>query len=120
MNNGRVDFSKCGSDEVIGSCPLSAGLPNLARVLLTKHNNDEVLNDAEARGTYIAYLAAKKIKLDGIPDLEPETVTVEDLFMFNTDFDFDLITPETPAESKYAEQEIDENPTDTLPESSKG
>ncbi len=117
MNNGKITFSKCGSDEVVGSYPMSQGIYNLARVRLTKANNTDVLNDPETLGLYVAYLAAKLARIKGVPDLKPNSVTAEDLFIFNTIFDFEL---ETPDESKDAEQEIDENPTDTLPESSEG
>lgn len=120
MNKGKITFTKCGSDEVVGSYPISQGIYNFARVLLTKANNTEVLSDKEVAGLYVAYLAAKLARIKGIPDLKPNSVTAEDLFIFNTVFDFELDIPETPAESKDAEQEIDENPTDTLPESSEG
>ena len=116
MNNGKITFTRCGSDEVVGSYPISQGIYNLARVKLTKANNTDVLNDKEVRGLYVAYLAAKLARIKGVPDLKPNSVTAEDLFIF----DFELEFPETPAESKDAEQEIDENPTDTLPESSEG
>lgn len=120
MNNGKITFSMCGSDEVVGSYPISQGIYNFAYVLLTKANNTDVLSDKEVSGLYVAYLAAKLARIKGIPDLKPKTVTAEDLFIFNTVFDFELDIPETPAESTGAEQEIDENPTDTLPESSEG
>lgn len=120
MDKGKITFSRCGSDEVIGSYPISQGIYNFAYVLLTKANNTDVLSDKEVSGLYVAYLAAKLARIKGIPDLKPKTVTAEDLFIFNTVFDFELDIPETPAESTGAEQEIDENPTDTLPESSEG
>ncbi len=120
MNNGKITFTRCGSDEVVGSYPMSNGIYNFAYVLLTKANNTDVLSDKEVSGLYVAYLAAKLARIKGIPDLKPKTVTAEDLFIFNTVFDFELDIPETPAESTGAEQEIDENPTDTLPESSEG
>lgn len=120
MNNGKITFTRCGSDEVVGSYPMSQGIYNLARVQLTKAKNTDVLSDAETLGLYVAYLAAKLARIKGVPDLKPNSVTAEDLFIFNTIFDFELEVPEAPAESKDAEQEIDENPTDTLPESSEG
>ena len=120
MNNGKITFSKCGSDEVVGSYPMSQGIYNLARVRLTKANNTDVLGDPETLGLYVAYLAAKLARIKGVPDLKPNSVTAEDLFIFNTIFDFELEAPETLDESEGVGQEIDENPTDTLPESSEG
>lgn len=120
MNNGKITFTRCGSDEVVGGYPMSQGIYNLARVRLTKAKNTDVLNDPETLGLYVAYLAAKLARIKGVPDLKPNSVTAEDLLIFNTVFDFELEAPETPAESKDAEQEVDENPTDTLPESSEG
>lgn len=120
MNIGKITFTRCGSDEVVGSYPMSNGIYNLARVQLTKANNTDILNDQEAAGLYVAYLAAKLARIKGVPDLKPNNVTAEDLFVFNTVFDFVLDIPETHAESGDVEQEIDENPTDTLPESSEG
>lgn len=120
MNNGKITFSKCGSDEVVGSYPLSNGIYNFVRVQLTKANNTDILNDREVSGLYVAYVAAKLARIKGVPDLKPSTVTAEDLYIFNTVFDFEIDEPETQAESGDAEHEIDENPTDTLPESSEG
>ncbi len=111
MNVGRIDFTRVGSDEVVGSYPYSNGLRTLALVRLKRAKNNEVIADTNAFGTYIAFTAAELAGVPGVSLPDAKDVTPESLAMMQLETDFVLVEPE--ADEAGDSTEVEENPTGT-------
>ncbi len=79
MNNGKIIFTRPGSDEVVGEVPFSASISNLARVRLAKAKNRSFEGDKEAAGFYAIFMAAEIAGVEGVSlptpaDVDPEAV----------------------------------------------
>ena len=109
MNVGRIDFTRVGSDEVIGSYPYSNGLRTLALVRLKRAKNNEVIADTNAFGTYIAFTAAELAGVPGVSLPDAKDVTPESLAMLESACV--LVAPE--ADEAGDSTEVEENPTGT-------
>ena len=111
MDNGRIEFTRVGSGEVIGSYPYSNGLRTLALVRLKRAKNNEVIADTNSFGTYIAFTAAELAGVPGVELPDAKDVTPESLAMMQLETDFVLVEPERDAPEDGAE--VEENPTAT-------
>ena len=111
MNIGRIDFTRVGSDEVVGSYPYSNGLRTLCLVRLNKAKNREVATDTNALGTYIAFTAGELAGIEGIELPSPRDVTPESLALMMLEWDFALVEPDR--DERPEERVEDENPTAT-------
>ena len=111
MNIGRIDFTRVGSDEVVGSYPYSNGLRTLCLVRLNKAKNREVATEANALGTYIAFTAGELAGIEGIELPAARDVTPESLALMMLEWDFALVEPDR--DERPEERVEDENPTAT-------
>lgn len=113
MDHGKIEFTRVGSDEVIGEYPFSDGLVQLCRVRLDKAGNKSFEGENMALGYYALFTAGELAKVKGLSLPKPADVTPEDVFELLTKFDAVPVgTPFNENETEEAEAN-DVNPTGT-------
>lgn len=114
MNNGKIVYTKPGSDEVIGEATFATGHMVLARTVLTK-NGVSFPDNALVAGL-AALIAGERAKVEGIS--AGNLHHIDDLTVAEKmcEFDFDIVSDEDDDETGEV-PEADANPTATSGES---